>query len=139
MPQHNSAIAKMQIRHSCGHTSEYNQPADPKRRNRIQAYLRRVPCPACTSVQAAQAAREMGLPPLAGTAKQIAFAEQVRAKLWLAILDELRGYRASVTPQKWAVAEPRAQAKLKKIRAKTDAAWWLEHRQTEPMRVLKNA
>jgi len=81
----------------------------------------------------------MGLPPLAGTARQIAFAEQVRAKLWLAILDELRGYRASVTPQKWAAAAPRAQAKLKKIRAKTAAAWWLENRQTEPMLMLKNA
>lgn len=73
--------------------------------------------------EAAEAAREMGLPSLTGTEKQVAWAESIRQQL-LADIDEFI-YRQVKAEHR---NDPKLLEAVEKIRSKTEARWWIDHR-----------
>jgi hypothetical protein len=73
--------------------------------------------------EAAEAAREMNLPQLTGSEKQVAWAETIRQKI-LANIDtfihqEIREERRN---------DPKLLEAIEHIKSKTDASWWIDHR-----------
>lgn len=72
--------------------------------------------------EAAEAAKEMSLPALTGTEKQIAWAETVRQQL-LGALDEFVYTRSRLDAK-----DPKVMEALEQIRSKTEARWWIDHR-----------
>lgn len=71
--------------------------------------------------EAAEAAKDMHLPALAGTEKQVAWAETIRQQL-LADLDTFiyKTTRGEMNPQLFAA--------LEQIKSKTEARWWIDRR-----------
>ena len=71
--------------------------------------------------EAAEAAKDMNLPALTGTEKQVAWAETIRQQL-LADLDTFiyRSTRGEVNPQ--------LLGALEQIKSKTEARWWIDRR-----------
>lgn len=73
-------MAKYTITYKCGHTEEMQLFGKEKDRySKIDWYATQ-DCPECKAAAARAAAKERGLVELEGTAKQIVWAEQIRAK-----------------------------------------------------------
>lgn len=104
-------MAKYQVKHLCGHTTEVQLFGHWSDRERRMAAMERELCAACRAEQARQAAAEAGLPALTGSDKQIAWAAEIRdTAIW----------RAKGTAR----AEKVAEAAQKQTRA----AWWIDNR-----------
>lgn len=86
--------------------------------------------------EAAEAAREMNLPQLTGTEKQVAWAETIRQKV-LANIDTYI-YKSVEEERR---NDPKIWQALEHIRNKTEARWWIDNREIdwswETMRFLK--
>ena len=74
-------MAKYTITYKCGHTEEMQLFGKMNDRDRKIAWYATQDCPECKAAAARAAAKERGLVELEGTAKQIVWAEQIRAKL----------------------------------------------------------
>jgi len=85
---------------------------------------------------AAKFNRDVGLPPLTGgTPKQIAWAESIRAQM-IPMIDEMMAQ----IQQGIDLGQPRAEEALRVARAMrdtSDASWWIDHRNDQPVDVLK--
>ncbi|WP_347719962.1 hypothetical protein [uncultured Alloprevotella sp.] len=73
-------MAKYTITYKCGHTEEMQLFGKMNDRDRKIAWYATQDCPECKAAAARAAAKERGLVELEGTAKQIVWAEQIRAK-----------------------------------------------------------
>lgn len=81
-------MAKYTVTHSCGHDVEINLVGKGTERERRMAWMRTQDCPACKTAAAQRVNTGMGLPALIGSAKQVAWAETIRAEL-IAQLDRV--------------------------------------------------
>ncbi len=129
-------MAKYTVTRSCGHEETVVLFGPGKQRDwRLESVEPYKLCSECyqaelkrkreeTNREAAEAAKESGLPALTGTEKQVAWAETLRMQM-LALIDE-----AIYTHIK---ADQRGDIRLldavESIKAKTDARWWIENRQ----------
>lgn len=94
-------------RHVCGHAGErYQAYGKLDERERRLAAIESRPCPECRKAAADKAAAEAGLPALQGSAKQVAWASEIRERA-LRLLP----------PERMAAARP-----------ETSARWWIDHR-----------
>ena len=120
-------MAKQSVTHSCGHEQTYQMYGPHKDRNRKAAWLAGGPCDACIAAKraaeaakAADAAKADGLPALAGSPKQIVWAETIRRGK----LAEIAA-KAHECPESSRAAFAAALAALRAINA---ASWWIDHR-----------
>lgn len=131
-------MAKYDVTHSCGHTERYDLIGPHRSREWRLERMRRDLCPDCwrserqrKNAEAAKFNRAIDLPPLVGTAKQIPWAESIRARKVEAI-DTLLNSPAP-DPYSYGAHLHRAEelpAALEWLYAQTSAAWWIDQRDT---------
>lgn len=128
-------MAWTDVIYSCGHTDRIQLYGPGKERERwLYAAEQYKLCPVCLAEQRKQAAidaaaqnKGAGLPELTGSAKQIAWAEQIRAKVVAKIgedeflPDRIDEYRATI---------------LAAAATKTSAAWWIDRRTNPRLAIL---
>jgi hypothetical protein len=140
-------MAKYDINYACGHDGEeqlYGKGAD--RESYIQWAEQHKLCPECWAVKKAQdrydenakaaaANQSAGLPTLAGSPKQIAWAETIRAKALAASGNQIRSDADACIAKAPADKHPLLRAVLDAMRAaraeleaQTSAKWWIDHR-----------
>jgi hypothetical protein len=119
-------MAKYDVDYTCGHSERIDLVGKVAIRYRRIETMEKRECPTCrhkNELAAAQkSAKEMQLPPLVGTPKQIAWAESIRAEK----LREFNGYNKGfsilgVAPL--TIADIPAT-----ILAETGARWWIDNR-----------
>lgn len=133
----------VEIRRACGHDEsvQITGPDTRGQHDRKAVALTEKPCGPCRREQLVQAraaesaaaaidAKSMGLPPLTGSPRQVAWAETIRRQA----VDDLDTFRARMG--QWVGEDPSARvsqadqlaAALDQVTtAHTTAAWWIEH------------
>lgn len=81
-------MAQYTATYACGHSETVQLYGKSVDRQKRLDYFKTVDCTSCKNVAATVANAEAGLPSLTGTAKQVAWAETIRAKL-VATMDEV--------------------------------------------------
>lgn len=118
-------MAKYTITHKCGHIEEVQLFGKMEDRERRIAYLEAEECDECRKAKANAAAvaakKERGLPDLAGSEKQVAWANTIREQVYKA-LDCLAPYtdkeQVKTIVDGW----------REKMNAQTQAKWWIDNR-----------
>lgn len=134
---------KHTIKHSCGHEQVHKLYGSRSDREWRISKLEQEPCAECAAkaraefnAKKAKENAEAGLPELAGTPKQIAWAESIRSEK-IKELGELRNYiiaNANPNPE---FQEMLANAlkiiddKMQELTAETSAAKWIDSRTTD--------
>ncbi|MDD5486725.1 MAG: hypothetical protein PHW65_04145 [Dehalococcoidales bacterium] len=130
-------MAKYEVERACGHTETVVLFGKTRDREWRLAREAEKLCYECWQKQlkeerekenqeAAEAAKEMNLPELTGTEKQIAWAETIRQKM-LADIDEFI-FRNVNKEQRNA---PKLREAIEHIKSKTEARWWIDNRKVE--------
>lgn len=129
-------MAKYTITRACGHeevAALFGKQED--RRWRLENVESKKLCYECwqrqlreeqekEALEAAKAAREMDLPPLTGTEKQVAWAEVLRQQL-IAAFDMYLDFK-----HKLGKGDPKLRAAIEHIKAtRTEARWWIDNRE----------
>ena len=119
-------MSKYEIKHICGHTSTKNISDD----NSAEWYASR-PCWECVKAEATAKAKSeaeaKGLPALAGSPKQIAWAETIRAE----IIEDLERSIAG------AVLSDAGKEAIAMLRGVAGAKWWIDNRARPAMDLVK--
>ena len=128
-------MAKYTITHSCGHTVEhqiYGSNSKGERDRKIE-WLESTPCSECYKAEkmekTAQTNSNANMAELEGSPKQIAWAEDIRAKALFIIdviqkqIDEGKGTSELYIKQRDAM-----QAAINEVREQSSAKWWIDHR-----------
>lgn len=124
------AMAQYTVTHKCGHEVVHRLYGPSRQREWRLKKLAEELCPACEeaerakrNAEAAARNREMGLPPLTGTEKQVAWAESIRARIMKELDDELAAGLAAgeqITEE--------GQMLIDTLMAQTEARWWIDAR-----------
>ena len=124
-------MGKKTIAHICGHTAEARLYGKSSERENRVTWLEGQLCPECEREQSTKAIAHLALPELAGTARQVRWAEDIRARFFAyrANPDEnaLRGY--------YGITD--AIPYLDRLRATTEAKWWIENREDPLGQIIK--
>lgn len=134
-------MAKYSITHSCGHEATHNLTGPVKDRQPRADYLATTLCTDCyRAEQLAKAkAANTDLPALTGSDKQIAWAESIRAGIISAIdtlIAQGTANRAAMSAEHLAAFEASC-GDAAQIKAHTSAAWWIDHRSTDGVSLLR--
>lgn len=131
-------MARYEIRHRCGHTTEQQIYGTDVRgeRERTAARLARGLCPSCTAEQraaehavataaATEAAAAESLPALSGSQKQVAWAETIRRT----VLDAMTTEAAAVIAKDPTRIDVDLVTRYghQAFARQTDAAWWIDN------------
>ena len=146
---------KYVVTHSCGHEEEVNLVGSSRDRERKLAWLESQPCRACQEEAAAkrnkEREKELGLPDLEGSEKQISWATTIRLERFKELDEFIKACEGSLeagakklkeaeekgaeavamVEQKIARYEERlrkAMAALEVVSTMTDSHWWINHR-----------
>lgn len=111
------------ITYKCGHIREIAVPVDPKAAKEAVWKAGMHMCPGCNSAGAARNAYFLAafgdLPALTGSAKQVEWADKIRAKALAAAEEQM---------PTWSTKPERNPAIRAYLAAQTEAAWWIERR-----------
>ena len=121
-------MAKYAITYKCGHNEEvqlYGKYAD--RESKIN-YYKTIDCAECRAKAAAESAKVKGLAELTSSAKQVSWANDIRAKL-MREADELA---AKVTRNKEVFDKA-----VETLKNETSASWWIDRRDNTAMDLIK--
>lgn len=122
-------MAKYTINHTCGHQVTIQLYGSNKDRERRIAYLETIECEECRKSRANAAAAEAnaarGLADLAGTEKQVAWANTIRDNAYRC-LDSLAPLATNEQ------AKAMMDGWRAKMDATTDAKWWIDNRYDIP-------
>ena len=136
------------VTRTCGHQERVNVPSAGRRREGLLAWHAKQPCRMCrreaerkARAEAHQVAGEKaraeaaaaGLPPLEGSERQVAWAEQIRRGI-LVEADKILA-EASGDPVRLAALAPAAQ----EVRGRISAQWWIKRRYESAERLLRQA
>ena len=135
-------MAKYNVTQSCGCTTRHDLIGPHKSREWRIKILSEKPCDSCwreererrnaeQNAEAAKANRELELPALIGTEKQIPWAESIRLRLLRAV-DEVLQIRGDLRDH------PHMPAVLDALYAETRASWWIDQRDTHPIEVVSH-
>lgn len=123
-------MAQYTVTHRCGHQATHQIYGPGRHREWRLKKLAEELCPECEeaerqrrNAEAAAKNREMGLPPLTGTEKQVAWAESIRAHIMKELDDELAAGLAAgeqITEE--------GQMLIDTLMAQTEARWWIDAR-----------
>lgn len=128
-------MARYDIARACGHTERIDISGPQREReSRAQWEATRL-CRPCflaqqeadrraAAEQAATQAAAQGLPPLAGSAKQVAWATTIRVEM----LDLARAAIAEFAGEMHAEGRARVARGLAALEHTTEAKWWIDHR-----------
>lgn len=143
------------VKHSCGHEETANLTGSSRDRERRLAWLESQPCRACQEEAAAkrnkEKEKELGLPDLEGSEKQISWATTIRLERYKELDEFIKSCEGSLeagarklkeaeekgaeavarTEQQIARYEERlrkAMAALDVVTTMTDSHWWINHR-----------
>lgn len=109
---------KTTITHTCGHQEEivvYGKRAD--REKKIE-WLESQPCAECRAAESAEISKSTGMVELTGSAKQIAWAEDLRAET----MDAIAALKTRTDDE-----AARKDRVIKYIGGITSAAWWIDN------------
>jgi len=129
-------MAQYRVDHTCGHTETHTLYGPGKERTRKLEWLATTLCTACyradqearreaADAAAAEANADAGLVALAGTSKQIAWAESIRA----AALAEIGAMEGRLERIPDPAQRPRVAAAIAAVRGQASAAWWIDRRE----------
>ena len=89
-----------EIKFACGHTAEVQLYGSGESREWKARQMANDLCPDCKDKKAAEEAKEMGLPELEGSEKQVKWAENIRVEMLSDLSEHLEGYVAAIERQK---------------------------------------
>lgn len=131
-------MAKYEVTHKCGHVEWYDLIGPHRIREWRLKQLAEELCYACRqeelrqqNLRAAEENRQMELPPLEGTEKQILWAETIRNRKIKAV-DAL----ISSTEEEPPAELPQA---MEWLYGQTSAGWWIDRRHLEPSALVQEA
>lgn len=107
------------ITHACGHQEEIQVFGKRAERERKIAWLEAQVCAECRAAEATEASKAAGMTALTGSAKQIAWAEDIRGKT----MDAIAALKTRTDDE--AAHKDRVIAYLSGI---TSAEWWIDNR-----------
>ncbi len=119
-------MAWMTVTHSCGHEMDYNISGRPMERERRAFGLSQRLCPDCQEKADREQEKELGLPDLEGSDKQIKWARDIRLCFFNTAEHELSDnfYRPR--------SKEKTDAKIREaegwLRLMTSSRWWIDHR-----------
>jgi len=121
---------KYEVKRACGHTETIQLFGTYKNRMIRYAWAQQQPCRECCLAERRQEekalAEELGLPELAGTEKQVAWANSLRLDWAKPLYDKLDYWRQRGVGE--AVLAQCKQAIVEVLSSRTDAKWWIDHR-----------
>ena len=127
---------KYMITHSCGHCVEHVLFGPSKDRQRKVEWMETIPCSECQREEDQKAreekAKEMGLPELTGTEKQVAWAQKIR----LSILDTLSEKHTAMYCKFDGITEEQYTKAVEYAASIESASWWIENRDVMTMSKL---
>ena len=140
-------MTKHIITRECGHEDEVELHGPKRTLKKRLDRQRRLTCRACHNEQQTAkveaAARAPDLPALTGTPKQISWATDLRYKALSGVghyltyvLTNDRGRRSSA--HEMALFEAKLERALEPLIARREAAWWIDHRDLEPVSLLES-
>ena len=155
-------MAHYDITHACGHDERIELFGKTSERERRIEWLQERPCTECwkkeraAEAEAAMIVEKLGDEAadavnalsnasctLEGSAKQVAWAEDIRSKCIARALDRLRDLAARLpgeaTAQQSAALAARCNALASVIASKTSAAWWIDNRDDIDKAVVREA
>jgi len=137
---------KVRVKRACGHEERVEVfGPERERQRRLEREAERL-CRTCweaarerEAAEAAEAARQAGLPELQGTSKQVAWAESIRAQklrqvreTWERELAVLKG-----SPERIARARELYRLGLERLEAQAEARFWIDSRADDPIRLIR--
>lgn len=125
---------KYEIKMSCGHVETVELYGSNKDREyRIRDMEKYGLCKACYEAALLKEASEMeskySLPELTGSEKQIAWARKIRANIYRKFEEDFQGHFGD--------AEPRLDAFKNWMKEKTEAKWYINHRDESSKAIIK--
>lgn len=139
-------MAHYNIIYTCGHTDRVNLVGPHRWRAAAIDRMERGACFECYKTEKHQAAREqaetMDLPPLAGSEKQVPWAETLRVATLGKIEEELATLEAEADPDRVRTpaeldAERQVLHAIAVITAETSAKWWIDHRYDSVSQIIR--
>lgn len=126
-------MAEYRIAFSCGHTVEKQLFGKHEDRQRYIAWAEiKGDCPDCVAADRVKKLEgieiENGLPALAGSEKQIAWARTIRAEKVNEISKWFDEVRATVPAEKRDLFEEQCAVTLQSLLSKASASWWIDRR-----------
>jgi hypothetical protein len=121
-------MAQYNVVQACGCTTTLVLFGKESGRDYAKARAAEQKCPACAAAAAAEASEAAGLPALAGSDKQVAWAQKIRAQ-FLAKVDGMAPAPAALADQ--------AQAVIAQLRARGDAKFWIDNRDKAAIDLLR--
>lgn len=118
------------ITHACGHQEEIQVFGKRADRERKIAWLEAQVCAECRAAEATEASKEAGMTTLAGSAKQIAWAEDIRGET----MDAIAALKTRTDDE--AARKDRVIAYLGGI---TSAEWWIDNRFYAGAKMIRRA
>ncbi|CBA14781.1 hypothetical protein [Xanthomonas albilineans] len=122
------------LTYACGHTEQKQLYGKTSERERIINSAQSYDCPACRLAAAKAIEADIGLPPLTGSDKQIAWAAGIRAKAQSSLVafeSELDARWDSLDDKQKAASAQSLAAMMdaiRTIRRQTQAGWWIDHK-----------
>jgi hypothetical protein len=130
-------MATETLKRSCGHETEVQLSGPTRNRERMRARLATMPCRECERAAQRAAVEEaavaQGLPELAGTPKQIAWAQTIRHEILARVACEREelaaaGRRENAAHERYAQMLKEFDAWAAKLRGQRKAWWWIDRR-----------
>lgn len=126
---------KENILYRCGHSAEVRLPKDEKARGAMKQNMQTRQCRECDYQEKVRAAQqravELGLGPLQGTPRQVAYASYLRGL-------QVDLFLRQIDPVKWA-DEKRWEQLYRKLLSTVNelpSMWWLEHQELRSLQLL---
>jgi len=119
-------MAKYNVKHSCGHVVEHQLYGKIKDRYKRIEWLETQICPDCKAAEAAKANAD--LPRLSGSAKQIAWAEQIRQPVIAKITQIKNNIKISKKATKYPKRIDFLVDTIDEIINQTAASYWIDNR-----------
>jgi hypothetical protein len=130
-------MATETLKRSCGHETEVQLSGPTRNRERMRARLATMPCRECARAAQRAAVEEaavaQGLPELAGTPKQIAWAQTIRHEILARVACEREelaaaGRRENASEERYAQMLKEFDGWAAKLRGQRKAWWWIDRR-----------
>jgi hypothetical protein len=130
-------MATQTIKRSCGHETEVQFSGPTRDRERMRAWFATMQCGECERAAQRAAVEEaavaQGLPELAGTPKQIAWARTIRHEILARVVREREelaaaGRRENASEERCAQVLGEFDGWAAKLRGQRKAWWWIDRR-----------
>ena len=117
----------------CGQEGEINLYVDRKKREWVANQIFSEICNDCKNAEAAAKAKEMGLPELTGSEKQIAWANTIRQDM-LGKLE--RREMLGLFLRTGRVTEENIETAISGLRMETSSRWFIDHRDDDSLEIV---